>query len=256
MLTIRAAQLETLGLASRARFESELSALFIDAYPRETRQAGGDEAMSRWVRAGVAAALSAGYRSERAASRWVLLRLTLGSGFATDPQLPWVPKLLDPFGYPDPDARVDGVLQQTLQYLDETAGHRCCHVVRAMIRIRRLDFSGVTALEERAAIDDACERLRTLYPEKMEYQGFRTTATSVKLMALRARQLGLTTAGGAFLFVVLSFMLGHEFDRDPLHPWAMEILHGAATATVSPAELARQLEAAARSHLAMSLMDT
>jgi len=251
MLAIRPAQMEVFGDDARARFEVELRDVFARAYPRETRQAGGPAALLDWVRLGVGAATLAGYRSQYEVGRWLSLMLILGCDFAIDPQLPWVHESLEPAVEPDPAERIERLFEQTLDYLGATAGQSAERVVRAMLRIRASDFGAVPALQGAAAVDDACARLRALYPEKFAFQGADLTARNVVLQHQRAREFGLRGPAGQFLFVALSFMLGSGFDHDPLHPWASAILHGPASDDAD--DRAATLEAAARAHLATSL---
>jgi hypothetical protein len=251
MLLIRQPQLVALGQHVRAGFEEKLCACFVQAYPRECRQAGGPAAMLRWVRAGVGAAVAAGYTSQHACGRWLLLMMMLGIDFASDPQLPWMAKWLDPASKLAPDDRIDDAFDEALSCLGATAGEDAEFVVRAMLRIRDLDFASLPLLEGQAAVADACERLHRLYPEKRAFLGGDSTAAVVESYLGRAHALGLVSAAGGFLFVLLSFMLGSGFDHDPLHPWAAEILSPAVA--LSSGERAARLELAARAHLSISL---
>jgi hypothetical protein len=253
MLVIRHAQMRALGEQGRAAFEEQLCDVFAGAYPRECRQAGGRAAMLAWVRLGVDAAAAAGYGSRYQTGRWLALMLILGVDFATDPQLPWVQAHLDAAREADPTRRVDALLQATLDYLSLTAGDEAERVVRAMLRIRAVDFAALPDLQGDAAVDDACDRLLRLYPEKVAFQGPDLTARNVKLQMQRARSFGLQAPAGRFVFVVLSFMLGSGFDHDPLHPWAGALLHAADRA--ASVQLQADLERAAREHLAMSLTE-
>jgi hypothetical protein len=251
MLVIREAQMKVLGRDAQAAFEAQLCDVFIHGYPRECRQAGGPAAMLRWVRFGLQSAAAAGYRSAYQSGRWLALMLILGVDFTSDPQLPWVQECLDPSAEPDPTARIDRLFEQTLDYLGATAGEDAEFVVRALLRVRAIDFGSLPALQGEAAVDEACKRLRALYPQKCAFQGPALTAMTVAAHRLRARTLGLQTPAGEFLFVLLSFMLGSGFDHDPLHGWAGEILHPVAGG--DGGDRTARLEAAARTHLAISL---
>jgi hypothetical protein len=251
MLTIRRAQMDVLGLQYRSSFEAKLSERFIEAYPRETAQAGGPPAMQRWTHEGVAASIAAGYASQRACGRWLLLAMMLGFEFAKDPQLPWMRDCLDLERHPSADERMDAAFAEGLHYLGVTAGEHAERVVRAMLRIREFDFASVPDLEGSQAVDDACERLAMLYPEKFAYQGRELTGQIIAQQFAAAHSHGLDGPAGRFLYVVLVFMLGVGFARDPLHPWAGEIL--ASPAGEGQPDRGRCLEAAARAHMARSM---
>jgi hypothetical protein len=251
MLQIRQTQLVALGQHVRAGFEEKLCACFMQAYPRECRQAGGPDGMLEWVRSGVGAALAAGYTSQRACGRWLLLMMMLGAHFSADPQLPWLKNHLHPANGLSPDERIDDAFDEALYYLGATAGKDAERVLRAMLRIRDCDFAAVPPLQGQDAVDDACARLQRLYPEKYAFQGAELTGAAVASHLARARALGLAGAGGGFLFVLLSFMLGSGFDRDRLHPWAAEILDPAVA--LSSDQRAARLEAAARAPMSISM---
>lgn len=253
MLVIRQAQMKALGADLQRRFEAELCGVFIRAYPRECRQAGGPAAMLRWVETGVRMARSRGFTARREVALWLVLMMTLGVDFAVDPQLPWVRGFLDAASGEDSDGdRLDGLFEYTLRYLSRTAGERSELVVRAMLRMRAVDFSAVPELEDDAAVDDSCRRLRALYPQKFAFQGQALTAANVAQQRLRAREFCLSGPGWEFLFVLLSFMLGSGFEHDPLHGWAGAILHPSPGDSEN-GDRGTRLEAAAREHLEMSL---
>lgn len=252
MLVVRASQLEALGAVTAARFAEQLRDVVLRTHPRECRQAGGADAMLAWVRLGMKAAASAGYPTRHQVGRWLSSMLILGVDFATDAQLPWVRGYLNPAIDPDPTSRLDRLFEGILDYLGDTAGERAELVVRAMLRARAIDFAALPALEDEAAVADSCARLRAVYPEKYAYQGPELTGENVARQRSLARELGLAGPAGEFLFVLLSFLLGSGFHRDPLHPWARAALAAPATPGAEGDRAAR-LEAAARAHLASSL---
>ncbi len=251
MLVIREAQLKALGADERARFEAKLRDVFLAVYPRECRQAGGAAAVLAWVRHGLRASDAAGYRSGYEGARWVALTMMLGVDFAIDPQLPWVRDELDASDEPDGAARLNRLYARTVDYLGATAGEDAELVVRALLRIRAIDYAAIPVLSnEAAAVADTCSRLEALYPEKFAHQGAALTAQVVARDRARARDFGLHEAGGQFLFVMLAFMLGSGFDHDLLHGWAGEALRSG-----NDGDRAARLEAAALAHAAQSLTD-
>lgn len=249
MLLIRDEQMTALAAGMQTRFAAQLADLFMQTYPRECQQAGGLVAVVPWVQSGLRAAAAAGYGSRYQSSRWVALTLILGVDFAVDPQLPWVQEGLDERAIPDPTERIAHLYEQTLDYLGDTAGEDAELVVRALLRMREIDFSALPLLDAEAWPGDCCERLRRLYPQKFDFQGPLLMARTVRQDLARARAFGLHGAAGEFLFVLLSFMLGSGFDHDRLHGWAGATLH-----TGVDGDRAQRLEAAAREHLAGSLI--
>ncbi len=249
MLVIRDATMTVLRDVARARFEQKLCGIFARAYPRECRQAGGEQAMLRWVQHGVRQATDAGYKTQQQSGRWLALMMMLGAEFARDPQLPWVAPCLDEEQLPDATDRLDRLFEEALDYLARTAGEDAELVVRALLRIRAVDTSRIPDLQEPEAVADTCRRLEAIYPEKFACHGPELTAARTADQRHTAADLGLEDSAGVFVFVLLSFMLGSGFHRDPLHPWAAEALAPAKDGTTRSA----RLEAAARDHLASSL---
>lgn len=248
MLVIRQVQVRRLGDEVRDRFESTLVRTFLDIYPRECRQAGGEEAIAAWVRHGLEAAVASGYHSRHGGCHWLALRMMLGVDFAIDPQLPWVQDCLDPVAVPDPIDRLNLVHERALDYLGETAGEDAEFVVRALLRARALDLSTLAATDEGAWRDQCCDLLRQIYPHKVAVQGGPLVSATVERDILRARGFGLQGLAGEFVFVLLSFMLGSGIDHDPLHPWVGEVLRDP-----DQASRAQRLQAAARAHVEQSL---
>jgi hypothetical protein len=249
MLVIRDAQMKVLGDDARARFEAQLRDVFLAVYPRECRQAGGPTAVLDWVRHGLQAAQAAGHDSGQEGSRWVALTMMLGVDFAVDPQLPWVREALDDADGADGAARLDRLYARTVDYLGATAGEDAELVVRALLRIRAIDYAAIAPQhDEAAAVADACTRLQALYPAKFAFQGAELTARTVAQDRARARAHGLQDAGAQFLFVLLGFMLGSGFDHDPLHGWA-----GRALREGDVADRAARLQAATLAHVELSL---
>jgi hypothetical protein len=249
-LVMRKQQMSELGAAVQSRLDAQLADVFMRNYPRECRQAGGEAAILGWVRSGLLRAAAAGCRSQFECGRWLSLMFILGHDFSRDIQLPWVRALLDDTTITDSTDRIALLYEQTIDYLGETAGEDAELVVRALLRMREIDFQALPQLDSEAWVADCCDRLHDLYPQKFDFQGAELTASAVRLHLARARSLGLSGAAGEFLFVLLAFMLGSGFDTDPLHGWASQILHGGGAPT---ADRAARLQAAAREHLSLSL---
>jgi hypothetical protein len=252
MLVINSRQMAAMGNARREDFERSVVRHLLSTYPRESRQAGGEEQMRLFVRKAVKKALSHGYETERQIALYVSLALILGSGFDTDPQLPWAGAAVDDRALLDLTERVEALYDLTLDYLGAVAGEKGERVVRALLRIRRYDLSSAPDEFGAALVDALCKVLQGFWPEKLDHQGLEATRVMAEDGIGRAQNFGLGSPEGLVLFVTLQFMLGHAFYEDPLHPWAERILnHGALSGDVKT----KLLYDAAMTHLGQSLTD-
>ena len=75
--------------------------------------------------------------------------------------------------------------------------------------------------------DGMVRHLREFNPHHCEVIGEAGLREVIRAAIVRAAEYGFTTRGPVRLYLDLIFMFGHDFDTDPLYPWAGEILnHG------------------------------
>lgn len=230
MLTIRRAQLSVFEQDSMARFEAALMQHLRRAWPRECRLAGSDEQLLLAVRRMVKRARTHGYTTERQLTLFALCVVSLGMGFDNDPQFAWAADALTNEALEDPTQRIEALYDEMVAYLGAVGGDDSERVVRALLRVRRHDF----ALTPWAAHPDApvgdtelealCDLLGGFWPEKMQFQGPLATLAMARDATRRAARYGINQASGLGAFVTLAYFLGLEFDADPWHPWAQELL--------------------------------
>ena len=221
MLVIREQQVELFARLARTRFEEELATLLLTTYPRETLQAGGEEAFRRILKRGVERALSLGFSSERQVTLFVALTLMLGHDFYTDPQLPWAWPITAPG---NKTIRIETIYNAAVAYLTATAGEDCEYVVRALLRIRKYNLDQAPASEGDAFVTDVLTLLRGFCPEKYACQGEELNRRLIAHARQTAYAYGITESRGILLLATLMFMLGSGVDHDPLHPWASKAL--------------------------------
>lgn len=251
MLVIRQAQIQVLGKRTQADFQERVIDMLAENYPRECRQAGGRLQMNIFVQQGIEKAAARGFLSQREVILFVTLMMILGAGFENDPQLPWVADLLDEAVIADPTVRIENLFAETIAYLEATAGEDCALLVRAMLRIRDYDLASVPTSQGDAWVTEVLTVLKQFYPQKFSSQGEHATRDMAQAGVRRAAGYGLTDRIGIFVFLECMFMLGSEFDCDPLQPWASAVLNDRAIADES--ERSQRLYHAAMTHLAQSL---
>ncbi len=251
MLVIRQSQMQVLRWDSRSRFEQGLVGHFLKTYPRECRQAGGQEAVGKLVVEALEGAFGYGFKSRTDAGLFIALRFILGRDFDKDPQIPWAGHHLRTRTIGNASLRINAIYDQMLDYLEATSGRNCGLVVRAMIRLRDWDFSTAPAVD---ANWDAnmLKLLHWLYPEKFDYQGEEANRSLLDdAIAKCDLSHGLYSPGGRGLFTILMFMLGSGFDLDQLHPWAAGVLTDSKISNET--DRVASLYLAAQAHLQESL---
>jgi len=68
--------------------------------------------------------------------------------------------------------------------------------------------------------------LYALFPEKYQAVGDPAIRQLVRQGYQSARGYHLTDEKGIAIYISLMFILGGDFDNDPLYPWAVTLLHG------------------------------
>jgi hypothetical protein len=120
-----------------------------------------------------------------------------------------------------------------------------------MLRIRAFDLTSVSRSQGDAWITEVLAVLKQFYSQKFSFQGERATRDMAHAGVRRAASYGLTDRIGIFVFLACMFMLGSEFDCDPLQPWASAVLTDRAIA--DEGIRSQRLYHAAMTHLAQSL---
>lgn len=88
---------------------------------------------------------------------------------------------------------------------------------------------GVFAQEmERSHEERLLEHLARWLPAMYQRVGPEGTRALIRASAARAGAYGVLSKRGVARYLRLQFAFGAEFERDPRHPWAMEILADAA----------------------------
>jgi hypothetical protein len=225
MLIIKQQQIDALVRPGLERFERSLADHLRAAWPRECRLVGDDAALLDAVRRIVGAAHAHGFETERELTLYAMLVISLGFGFATDPQLMWAATSLGDQSIEDPTKRIEALYDEMVEYLGEIGGEDSERAVRALLRVRRYDFLAAPASEGEAQVEDICDVLETFWPEKLEFQETSPTLLMIRRMIDKAARYGIVDPTGRCVFSTIGFFFGHDFDADPLQPWAAAVLN-------------------------------
>jgi hypothetical protein len=93
-----------------------------------------------------------------------------------------------------------------------------------MLRIRQEQMAALGEDAMQRFKDRAVDRLRGFAPKHLEWPGETAVRRTIDLGIERAFAYGLTGETAIFFYLELMFVLGSGFDRDPMFPWAGEIL--------------------------------
>jgi hypothetical protein len=224
MLTIRKEQMRVLGSVALRSFEMALVRHFFEFFQDECRLLGTHQ-VRRVVQLGMSRAMPLGYKTNREIGLYINLMFMLGSDFENDPQIPWARDQIRDQGVFRPYDRIRRVFQSALDYLGETSGDNNGNLVRALIRIRDYNLAAAPTSSGQQLEDDLFELFGKLHPQKQGVQGEQPTRALIRLAGERVKEYGPTSNPALAVYSVLMFMLGAGFDKDPLYPWASEVLN-------------------------------
>jgi hypothetical protein len=231
MLKIRPEQMDAFEAAALKGFEDRMVEHLRNFSPKHT-QVLDEEQLRTVVRYGIEHAESHGLTSERSIRIYTETMLMLGSNFDVDSQYPWGAEIL---GRAEEDqvTRIDAISEKAWDYAEHVIAdfkrlEQEPHKARLMEELGNLRKGSTESLAAGGVskfYESAIARLNGLFPEKCKYLG----ELSLRRLISRGLDLGdgygLSSERDASIFVVMMFVLGSGFDRDPLAPWASKILN-------------------------------
>lgn len=237
MLVIRHDQLLALQGPAVGQFESDMLAHLGLHYPIDQRLLG-DEGLRAVIRGGLQRALAAGFTLSDDLARYVTLCLVLGIGFSADPLLPWAARIVaQGAGKPGTGQRL---IEEAAVYLELTNGADGRAALLALLRAVALDFATATDADDSADADASLwQLLRHVWPRKHRRIQPAQRVAYLRSAKAAAAADGMDTAGSVRLHLILAFLLGIDFSKDPALPWAQAAL--AATAGAPAGLRARAL---------------
>lgn len=166
----------------------------------------------------------------------------LGSGFDTDPLMPWAARILNDKATFDEVKRGDRLYDQVWDYIDyistdyrDTAGEPITErFVEEIKGLRKGCGEELTKNNYQEFAENLGCRIKTFFPAKYRYVGENRVHSLINQGYRSAGDYGISTKHGITLYTVYMFVLGSGFDDDPLLPWA--------NATLNDAGLSNQAE--------------
>ncbi|MDH5257220.1 MAG: hypothetical protein OEX07_04410 [Gammaproteobacteria bacterium] len=221
MLVVRDAQIDVFSRLPRVRFEDQLITHFTKFYPVEAAELGVDQ-LKVFTQLAIERAKKYGITSQRDVSYFASIMFSLGSYFDEDPQFIWTGDLLN--NKTSRAESIDLLFEKTIEYLEDSTGPDSIYLVKAMIRIRGYDMESLCELEGRNIEEVARECLINIYPEKCQLMGDELLNRLIKHGVDKAEERQLYRIKSRIAYITLMFMLGAGFDKDPLYPWANEVI--------------------------------
>lgn len=245
-LRISQSQLEVFEETALRDFEARVVQHVRQHFPKSFEVLGETRVLGI-ARGAVERAREHGLTTERSVVTYLNLMLMLGSGFDTDPQLPWAAEILGD-GRIDEAGKSDALYDKALDYFEQVAGPGGVNAAEALGRIQRESADDLPTALGPEFYSRLLARLRAVYPEKCDYVGELGLRRMIQRGIEQARHYRITGGRGVAVYVGLMFMLGSGFDEDPQMPWAAEVLNDAGDG--GEAGKAERLRAAALESLA------
>lgn len=211
MLTITKSQDEAFRAREMRRFHEEMAA-HVAAFAPERARVAGEEGVTAFVAAGVAAARGHGLVLRGPVRCWLEIGVVLGAGFDTDPQYRGLWPDLDPAQWPMPFA--ERLQANVMAFVEACMARDRSTLVRVVAAVAEhpLTPRGDTA-------DDVVAGLAEIWPEKLAHVGEGAIRGMAAETSRRAAQSGLVSAEGRLLAGVLGVSFGAGVLSDPLYPW-------------------------------------
>ena len=215
MLLIRPEQMTAFRQAAVFKFQTELAGHAQQFIPNHAKLVS-ERCVRQAVELGFERAQTFGFTQRGPIRFYVELMLMLGSGFDTDPQLPWAGKTLR--GEPgDQLKKADLLYDQFQEYQSAVAGPANAYAFDALARLAGLRLCDLWDAGESPG--SALSAMKSIHSRKFEYVGEPALQRLVEAAMQVARSFGITSQAGIGLLSILMFAAGHECFRDPLFPW-------------------------------------
>lgn len=221
MLTIRREQLAALDAFVLQSFECEM-ATHLESFTPAVSKVIGENGRSAVVKLGLAEARRYGFTLRGPLRLYIESMTAFGSGFDTDPGVPWASSVLKDPRISDQMLRADELYRAEQEYFKHVAGPDNSYAIAALRRVMASRFEDLPSTGSlRKRILGAMHRV---YPEKCDYLGDNALLALIDAAMESAEGHGVTTEQGSALIGGLMFGFGHKYDSDPLYPWIASTL--------------------------------
>jgi hypothetical protein len=205
------------GDAALANFENQMVKQLQSFTPKHC-EVIGDGGVRNVIRLGIERAEIHHLTNRGPVRFYIELMFMLGSDFDSDPQLPWVARILDDPNTPDEMARARSLYDKTMEYLDQVAGPEYRYAKEALRRAKQLKPEDL-AIARQGFEANLLGHLNRFYPQKFKFVGEAALRSLVPRAMELAKEYSMASNSGLVLLIGLAFTLGHGFAADPQFPW-------------------------------------
>lgn len=223
MLVVRKEQIAALAQDTPKKFEERMLR-YVQQYFLKQCEILGEVDTREVVRKSIIQANKYNFKSDHDVCIYINLVFMLGSGFDSDPMYPWAAALLHDEGIGNPSMRIDQLYNKAIACLKETAGDQNKYLLPVLLGIKNSSTDELLGQPNGDIENHLIERLGILYPQKCKAIGEENIRELIRHGIRTAESYAITNELGQRAFLFLMFMLGSDFHRDPLYPWAARIL--------------------------------
>jgi len=220
MLKIREEQLKIFEDAALQAFEDEMVEHSKNFAPHLSATLG-DAQLRVAVRHAIAKAREQGFTLRGPIRLWVELTFLFGSGFATDPQYPWITEVLR--SQDSEMGKAERIHERHSEYLENVSGPGNINVRRALEAV--LDYAAHTPEALEQDLDgEMLSQIRQAFPARAAFIREGAIRALIAEGKVEAVSFGFTTARSQALIIILKSAFGHGCTDDPLYPWIRQTL--------------------------------
>ncbi len=219
MPVIRSDQMKVFEDAAKAKFQDWVLTHLREHFANYC-EVLGEQPMRELIRHGCREAEEQGFVTEHEIALFIDLMVMLGSGFATDPQLPWAAEILTKESIASPTERIDKTYEAAMAYIDRVIGKDKVFPMDAWAGAYRWRIPEASEWSSRGRDPILLEQFSQWWPRKAEALGPTLLARLIRHAGQSAQQVRIVSLRGVGVFAGLMFLLGHHFHRDPAMAWA------------------------------------
>jgi hypothetical protein len=223
MLHIRNEQMQAFEQVALKRFKDSMVEHIKKNFPKPIELAG-EQAVRETVRLGLDRSKAYGLKTEHEICLYVDLMIMLGTGFDTDPQLPWAAATLNDETVSSSVKRVEKLYDKAMEYLNRVVGQDNVFPVNALRRVRTYTIGQLEERFESDVVRSAAPLFREIWPAKWESIGSAGLGRLIGKARELASKYEIESSSDVGIYALFMFLLGYRFDTDPMYPWTSEIL--------------------------------
>lgn len=215
MLIIRNEQMEAFEQAAFENFQRGMVKHVREHFPKHV-EVFGEETILNVIRHGCDRAKEYEFTTEHEVCLFIDLMIMLGSGFDTDPQLPWTAEILGDESIAEPTDRIDHLYARAMAYLDRVIGPEKVFPIPVYLRAKRLTWEKIQSRFAGDLLQNGSAFCAELWPEKHNEMGPDLVQALIGDAETLARTRRITALPDVGVYAAFMFILGHEFCKDPL----------------------------------------